>query len=493
MSLVRRVLLLGLVLACAGSAVLIVNWARKPELCLLYSNLSPTDAGKISDKLRDAGTPYEIRDGGASLYVPQEKVYALRLAMAQQGLTGGDQAGYRILDEERMGASPFTQQINYTRALEGELAKSIRLLEGVLYARVHVVRPERTVFAKQEKQASATVVLQLKSGARFASSNASAIVALVAGAVEDLSPDKVVVVDSQGNVLSGDGGSNDFAKGAGTMLDYKNRVEGYLSRKAEDMLSAVLGPNRSSVKVDVVLETSSLVNTKESYAPDNRVVTKEKVTSSTTASPGPQPMSGGKDETTESTYLAGKTVEQKTVLPGSIKSVTVAALVDLSAPAAKTGDKDKKDATAAASLTVKDAEEIIRSALGLSDANSIKVVNTPFFKSPESQEAQAAQVADAGFFNKDFLLKMAERGSLGLMVLGVLVMLKIFGSPSKKALEGGGAAALAGGTSVTTLPGPEGETDPDAVRARITRALQENPDEVKRLFLSWVESDKEEV
>jgi flagellar M-ring protein FliF len=486
--LVQRVLLLGLLLACAGAVFLLVGWVRQPNYSLLYSALAPAEAAKIAEKVKESGTPYELRDGGASIYVPEEKVYSLRLTMAQAGLPAGDQPGYRILDEEKIGASPFSQHLNYTRALEGELARTIRLIDGVLFARVHVVCPERSALLRQEKEATATVALRLKPGCRFTSGNVAAVMHLVAGAVEGLSADRVVVVDSQGNVLAGDGRDSEFAKGAGTILDYKNRVEQYLGQKAEDMLAMVLGPNRSSVRVDVTLESTSSNHTTETYEPGNRVVTKEKISS--TVTPGVShgdsnsAPASGKEETTESTYVAGKTVEQKTAMPGTIKSMTVAAFVDLSSPSADGNG-------AGPALTIKDAEDIIRNAVGaISPDMVVKVVNVAFHKQTDAQDALKAGEA-VGFWNKDFILDIAKRASLGILVVGVLVLLKVLGGGKKSATtalvpvgaSAGGEMAAAGA----------GETDPERIRSRIARALQDNPEEVKRLFLSWVDTEKGEA
>jgi flagellar M-ring protein FliF len=483
MSLLQRLTLAAILLGCAGACASLVYWARKPQMALLYSNLSPGDASKIIDKVRDGDTPYELKEGGTAVYVPDGKVYALRLAMAQQGLPASDQAGYRILDEERFGVSPFAQHVNYTRAIEGELARSISLIEGVAHARVHVVRPERTVLAKQVGGASATVVLQLKPGGRFATSGAAAIVHLVAGAVEGLSADKVVVVDSQGTMLSGSG-NNQFAQGEGSFLDYKHRVEQYLSRKAEDMLSAVLGPGRASVRVDAVVEVTASNQTKETYDPAGKIVTHEKITKSSNTTPGKADESPGgtKEDSTESTYIVGKTTEQVVQTPGAIKGLTVAAFVDLTTPAEAN--------RAGPALTIKDAEDIIRNACGMKPADTLKVVSANFYKSPESL---AAPLAEAGWMNKDFLLEIAQRASLGILVIGALLALKIFGG--KKASRGALAAALPAGASAGAGQSllPAGEMDVESARLRITRALQEDPEEVKRLFLTWVESEKGEA
>ncbi|HUT61435.1 MAG TPA: flagellar basal-body MS-ring/collar protein FliF [Phycisphaerae bacterium] len=484
-SLIQRVLLVGIGLAFAGAATLLVGWARRPNLTLLYSRLDPAEAAKIVEKLRDSDTPYELKDGGTTVYVPEEKVYSLRLSLVQQGLPASDQVGYRILDEEKFGASPFAQHVNFTRALEGELAKTIRLIDGVAHVRVHVVRPEKSVLARQRNGASATVALQLKPGWRFGGSSAAAIVHLVAGAVEGLKPERVVVVDSKGNVLSGDS-DDPLAKGAGTFLDYRTRLEQALARKAEDMLTAVLGPNRASVRVSATLERDGGTETKETIDPASKVILKEKIVSSSTTGAGTSggaAGAGSKEETTDSTYLVGKTIAQKTTVPGAIKSLAVAAFVDLSG-----GGADANQAGPAVAL--KDVEEVIRTACGLGAADNLKVVDVRFHKSPESEQTAAAS---GGLFNKDFILEIAKRASLGILVIGALLALKILGGKKKRS-ESASPQALPGqaAASERLLPAA-GEVDPAMVRARISRALAENPEEVKRLFLTWVEGEKGEM
>jgi flagellar M-ring protein FliF len=490
MSLTRRVMLLAMLLAFGGAAVLLVNWARQPTMGLLYSHLSPEEAAKIVEKVRDEGSPYQLKEGGTAVYAPQEKVYALRLAMASQGLPAGEQEGYRILDDTQIGASPFFQRVNYNRAVEGELSKTIQTLDGVMSARVHVVRPENTLFAPEDKQASASVVLKLKSGRRLTSANVAAIVHLIAGAVEGLRPERVVVVDSGNNLLSGEV-DNELAKKAGTFLDYKTQVEQYMANKAEEMLTAALGPNRVSIRVDATIDTTSVEQTVETYDPVNRVVAKEdlKTKSSIPATAEPNAKAGSteKEETTTTEYLASLTKKRQTDLPGKVKAITVAALVDLSPPAAPQGAKEAAPAPAP-TITKEAVRDIIQKALGLPDPNSISVQETSFYKPAIAQVDTAAQ---EGMFSKDFLLEMARRASLGVLVIGALLALKIFGGGSSKKLPAASTLALTGaGTQSAGLLTAETGADPDLLRARITNALQENPEEVKRLFLTWVGSER---
>jgi len=477
--LMQRVVLLGILIGGLGGAYLVVDWARRPSLAMLYCRLAPQEAASIVEKLRDAGVTYELKNGGTTIYADDSRIYALRLTMASEGLPAGEQAGYQILDDEKIGASPFTQHVNYIRAVEGEIAKSIQILDDVISARVHVAKPEDSLFAAAKQQASATVVLRVKAGRKLSGANVAAIVHLLAGSVEGLSPEKVVVVDAKGNLLSGN--EDALAHGVENILEYKASVEQYLVQKIEGMLAKVLGPEKVSVQVDAVLETNQLSSITETYSPDNRVISQES-TKTRSGAPVAGASAGEKEEEIESTYMVGKTVEEKTSLPGDIKSISVAAFVDLSAPAKQGGA-----GAAPTQLAIQDIEDMIRSAVGLRAQDTLKVVDVPF-KKPKAQPAEAAQ--PEGFFNKDFLLEVARRGSLGVLVIGVLLMLRIFSRPRVKSEAA--QAALAGSEgSGKLLTSDRADVDPDRLRAHITRALRENPDEVKRLFLAWVDSEKE--
>jgi flagellar M-ring protein FliF len=488
-SLLQRTMLVGVALACIGAAVLLVGWARKPRMVVLYAELEPPDAAKVVEKIREAGVAYELADGGTTIRVPEAEFRALRLQMAADGLPADSARGWGIFDDEKIGTSPFTQRVNLTRAIEGELAKSIRLMEGVRSARVHVVRPESSLLSGKTAAASATVVLRLRAGWRLTPGNVATIVHLVSGAVENLQPENVVVADSRGRLLSGDA-DNTLAKKAGTFLDYKSRVEEYLAGKAEDMLTLALGEHRASVRVDANIDTSTLSQTIETYDPERRVITKEQLesTSSTPTGGGEGAAAGSssKTEKTLSEYLVSRTVENRSELPGKIASLSVAAFVDLSG-----GGGEGEEA--APQLAVADVEEIIRNAIGLREQDTLKVVETTFREAPASAAAGAPE--ERGWLTMDFMLEMARRFSLGVLVIGALLALRILRGPRRKAPPASeGAAALAGAPAGGghLLPGAAGE-DPALLRAQITHALQENPEEVKRLFLKWVESEKAEA
>jgi flagellar M-ring protein FliF len=499
MGLVQRVTLVSVLLACVGAAALLIGWAREPHMALLYSRLDPEDAAEVVAKIQEADTEYDLKDGGTSIYVPSEKVYALRLQLAGEGLPTGGQQGYRILDTEKIGTSPFTQRVNYVRALEGELARTITLIDGVEHARIHVVRTESRLFREDEAGTSATVAVRLRPGRRLSQGNVAAIVHMVAGAVDHLSPENVVVVDSQGTLLS-TGAESHFAGGTGgTVLDYKSQVEEYLARKAEQMLTLVLGPGRATVKVSAEVETSTVNKTEETYSPDGAVPVKEEI-SSKSETPAATAQGGAsgqsKEETTTTEYEVGRTVSQTINMPGKILSLSVAAFVDLSPPETATETPAEEGAepaaTPAPTLSTQDVEEVVRRAIGLTESDELKVVSTKFHHPPAIGEEAAENdfLSDPAFY-----LDVARHASLGILVVGALLALKMFGGSRRKtpAPLGTGEAetAVAGGESAVAgnlLPAGTGmPADAAQVNRRIAAALKENPDEVKRLFRTWVQ------
>lgn|GEM_PF-202613 len=509
-SLVHRVVLVATALACVGAAVLLVNWARQPDMALLYSGLEAEEAARIVEKAREANVAYELRAGGTAVYVPTEQVHSLRLTMAAAGLPSGGNVGYGVLDDGAIGDSPFMQNIKFKRAVEGELAKSIELIDGVARAKVHLVQPKQQVLTRSSDDVSATVVVRLKPGMRLSRSNVAAITVLVSkgGGVPTRN---IGVIDSSGNLLSGDG-TDELAKQAGNALDAKAGTEQYLTEKATRMLSSLLGPGRASVEVSAKLNMDQTERVTKILKTEERAARSEKIRSTSSiggaTGAGAAPSSTDKTEEITTEYEWPETRETQVIHPGTIESLSVAVCVDLraeesEAPAEGAGPKQ---AVAAAGMpTVQDVEDLVKSCLGLTDKDTLTVKNAPMARTVTSTEL--TDLPEGGWMSQDFLLDMARRSSLGVLVVGALIALRMFRGPKPKAAKAtagaempalagaeGATAALQGGASTRLLPGMEGGlADADALRERISAALQENPDEVKRLFLSWVESEKGEA
>jgi len=481
-NLVQRALLAAVLVASAIIGFLLVHWVRQPDMRMLYQELSPGEAAKITERISEQEIPYQLRDGGTTVYVPHKYVYQLRLDLAKDGLPVSEQNGYKLFDDEKIGISPFVQNVNLKRALQDELAKSIQMIDGVAHVRVHIVTPEQHLFASEEGQTSASVVLQLKPGYRLSASNIAAITHMVSGSIKGLKSEQVTVVDSQGHLLSGEGDST-LATGAGTVHDYKERVEQGLVKKAEDMLTAVLGPGRATVRVSAVVDMNSVSTITETYDPTTKVATKEEITnnSETPAEGSGQQAAGGtkKDETISTEYQIGKTVKQQVILPGEIRSLSVAAFVDLSVPDANaTGPAGQT----ALIMEVTEVEEIIRTALGLKETDSLKVVHTRFHQ-PAVSEAEEEPSTWPRY------LVLARQLSLGIMAVCVLIVFRIFSRARGKAVAAIQARQLpeGGAASGGLLPPGNPAAEPVLLRRQITHALRNNPEQVREMFLNWIE------
>jgi len=479
--LVQRALLIAVVLALGGIGTLLVYWARTPDMRLLYQDLQPAEASKITEKISAKGIAYELRDGGTTVYVPKEQVYQLRLDLAKEGLPAGGQDGYKLFDEEKIGISPFVQNVNLKRALEEEMAKSIQWLDAVAHARVHIVNPEQKLFASDQEKTTASVVLKLKPGYRLSGADIATITHFVSGGVKGLKAENVTVIDSEGHLLSGATDST-LAAGAGTVHDYRERVEQDLARKAEDMLTTVLGPGRTTVRVSAVIDMNSVSTIIETYDPTGKVPTREEITSNSEtegAASGAKTAAGPtkRDETTVTEYQVGKTVKQQTILPGAIKSLTVAAFVDLAADA----NTPAAGGQPALLMPVTEVEAILRMALGLKESDSLKVVNAKFHRAAEP--AAEPEPADWSRY-----IALARHLSLGIMAICALVILRTFSRARGKAQMAAPTGQLPAGAGPSgLLPPGESFAEPGVVRQQIAQALRQNPEQVRQMFQNWIQ------
>jgi flagellar M-ring protein FliF len=311
---------------------------------------------------------------------------------------------------------------------------------------------------------------------------------LVSGSVEGLTSENVTVIDSQGRLLSGESDQT-MASGAGTVQDYRERIEQNLEEKVEEMLTTVLGPGRAKVRIHAVVDMNSVSTVTEKLAPKG-VATKEEITTGSETEAGNVTAAGNsaapgnlkKDETIVTEYEIGKTVTQEVILPGEIRSLSVAAVVDLSPVdinEAQTGGQTAKI------MDPNDVEKLIENALGLDLAggDSLKVVDVKFQTPTESL---LVEEASGGL---DYMA-VARQASLGIMAICALIVLRMFKGTKKKALSEVGAEQLPGGVGATGLLAEgTGSSEPSILRRQIASALESNPEHVRKLFTSWIEEN----
>lgn len=258
-------------LLLAGAAVIAVVvalllWAREPEYRVLFSGLSEADGGQIIGELDKRAISYRLGEGGNTIMVPSDKMNALRLQLAEQGLPKGGGIGFELLDKQAFGVSQFAEHLNYQRGLEGELSRTIESLGPVAKARVHLVMAKQSVFVRDREAARASVVLTLQPGRELGQSQANAIVHLVTSSVPELNVDAVTVVDQNGRLLSRTHGDNPGLDGS--QLNYVREVERTYQRRIEDILTPLLGNQNVHAQVVAQIDFSSRESTAERYAPN---------------------------------------------------------------------------------------------------------------------------------------------------------------------------------------------------------------------------------
>ncbi|MFA7399501.1 MAG: flagellar basal-body MS-ring/collar protein FliF [Sideroxydans sp.] len=260
---------LGLMVAIATTVALLAGlwmWGQTPDFRVLYANMSERDGGAVIEALQQQNIPYKFSEGG-TLMVPADKVHEVRLNMASQGLPKGGTVGFELMENQKFGTSQFLEQINYQRALEGELSRSVQTMASVANARVHLAIPKPTVFVKEKQKPSASVVLALNAGRSLDEGQVNAIVHLISSSVPDLPAQNVTVVDQSGTLLSA------ARSGTGQMLDatqlkYVRQVELDYVKRIEDILSPITGIQNIRAQVTASLDFAVSEQTSESYKPN---------------------------------------------------------------------------------------------------------------------------------------------------------------------------------------------------------------------------------
>lgn len=270
----------------------ITFWSSQKDYALLYGGLSDAESGKVVAALDDAKIPYKVGSGG-SISIPADKVYTMRMQLAGKGIPqSGDGVGFEIFDKSNFGISDFVQRANYTRALQGELARTISQINEVESARVMIVLPENRLLLDKDKFATASVFVRVRGNQQLMPQSINSIRFLVAASVEGLKPNRVSVVDNLGNVLS-ENSENDSMTGlSSSQLASRRSLELYLSKKAQDMLEKVLGPGQAIVRVSAEVNYDSMTTTQEKFDPDGQVVrsqTKNDETTDTTSTQNTTP------------------------------------------------------------------------------------------------------------------------------------------------------------------------------------------------------------
>jgi flagellar M-ring protein FliF len=344
----QRITILAVAIAVGAGLFSLVQWKKEADFRPLFTGLSQEDASGIVQKLKEAGADYRLPESGGAVLVPSSRLAELRLTMASIGLPKSGRIGFELFDKVNLGATEFTEHVNYRRALEGELERTVMTLAEVESARIHLTFPKESVFLEAQQPAKASVVVRVKPGAHLAPQNVTAITHLVASAVEGLSPDAVSLLDMNGNMLSRPRtvGPMDGTAPSAAELDYRHQVEADLLAKIAATIGPLLGPEKYRAGVSVECDFTGAELSEEIFDPARSVMlTSQRTEDSTgaaasngvpgTASTLPRPTSrpnGGSNKTTRTTenisYQSSRTVKKTHLPAGVLRKMSLAVLVD---------------------------------------------------------------------------------------------------------------------------------------------------------------------
>ncbi len=516
--------LMGMALVALVSMALIAFLAlRSTEgpMALLYADLDLREASQIVDQLERARIPRQLDGAGSRILVPADQVAKARLLLAKEGLPSGGSIGNEIFDRgDGLTASSFQQAINQTRALEGELSRTIRLLQGVRAARVHLVLPKREPFARDRQEAQASVVLTMSGAARMDREGIQAVLNLIAAAVPGLKAQNIAVVDSRGGLLARAGQPTTAASTAASADEAKRANELRLSRAVEEMLERSLGPGRVRAEAAIELDYDQVRETQEKYDPDGQVVRSQQSNSTNNrtqepaatvsvqnnlpnADAGTNPAGSQEQRQEETTnYEIGKTVRTVVRDQPQLRRLSLAVMVDGTVVRGPDGtpvwtERPSEELARIATL--------VRSAIGFNEQRGDKVdVVSMRFAAPEDV-AEASPLTMWNRIEKNDILRVGETGFVVLaiilcllLVLRPLVMRLTVPPGTSIALAQGGRAVVAGAGN-----GPDGMPDdlieltdaPNALRMSSIRKVQDmvdsNPDESVAVLRNWVLSEGE--
>ena len=495
------------------------RWASAPSYSPLFSGLAPADASAIVEQLNSAGTPYELADGGQTVLVPKDLVYDARVSLSGQGLPAGETTGYSLLDEQGLTASEFRQRVDYQRALEGELVKTVQAIDGVETAVVHLAIPEKDVFADDDGKVTASVLVATRPGSELASPQVRSIVHLVASSIEGLNPDDVTVADSSGKVLSaaGEGGmaGGDDARSQATQA-YEDR----LTASLEEMLEPMVGVGHAVVRLTADLDFDQTQTRTERFEAAQGVPPlSASTTEETYTGNGGQPVGGvlgpdnisvppggangdgtGDYSKTSSVVdnAVGKVTEERKSAPGAVQRLNVAVLLD---------------ATTAGTVDPNQIRALVASAVGIDPQRGDTLeVQRQAFNDDAAADAAAELEAAKKAEERAGMMSTVKTGAIALAVLLALGIMWLSGRRKRKqnadvelqkaqlellrqqqlleleaahrtALENpdGAVAELEAG------PGPDEEAlRMDRMRDEIGDLVDSQPDEVAQLLRGWL-------
>lgn len=415
-------------------------WVQKPEYQVLFSKLTQEDANQIIEKLKGEHVPYQLEQAGGTIMVPSNQVHELRLKLAGEGIPSGGGVGFEIFDRASLGMTEFVQNLNFKRALEGELSRTISQLEEIESVRVHIATPKKSLFMEKDQKPTASVVLKIKSNRKLKDSQVDGIANLVASSVEELEAEKVSIIDMHGNILSNGRDEGGLTSLTRTQVEYQRGIEKNLEDRAKSMLESMLGAGKAIVRVSAKINFEQVEKNEELFDPESQVARSEQRTEEsnvgssipsgmpgtvsnvpgatgaqqTAPSPAMTPPTSNKTQETIN-YELNKTIKKVVQQVGDVKKLSVAVIVDGIYTEEGEGEKKTRKYQPRSEEEMKRLRLIVERAIGIDDTrgDTIEVANAPFDTSSED-EARKALEEEA---KKELWYNLGRYGVTALLIL----------------------------------------------------------------------------
>ncbi|MCH3959218.1 MAG: flagellar M-ring protein FliF [Selenomonas sp.] len=511
----QRYIMLGAALAILIAIIGVSAWyGNKPDMVPLFTNMETKDAGEVAAKLKESKVAYEVQEGkqGTTILVPSKNVHEVRLDLSAQGLPRGNK-GFEIFDDSKLGVTEFQNKVNYLQALQGELTRTIEQIESVEKARVHIVLPEDSLYKKNEKPATASIMLRLKPNAELTKKEIKGIVNLAANSVKGLKPENITLVDDTGKILNDPDENDENSVGAKTMtqLDMTKKVQDNIQKNLQTMLDQSLGEGRAFARVNVELDFDDRTTDKQTVTPvvdDSGIIRSQQDTNETYTGTSTQP--GGaagvqsnvpgyvaqngnsnadyaKKESTKN-YEINEEKSKVVAAPGSIRRLNVAVLVN-----------DDVNSTQQDSIM-----RTVSSAAGINQDRGDTVSVEPLPFSTELRDRRAAEdQAAKDKENRIFYMEVAAALLVLALIIGAIMMRRRKKQQEQAALEeqqrleeeerqrqAAERAERVGAGEVDEDQLTEEEQQRLTEKQTLMKLIDEKPAEVAMLIKTWLAEDE---
>ncbi len=425
LSSVQKILIGGVTITSVILLIVLFSLLDTPSFSTLYTNLNPADANKVVQDLKAKKIPYKLEAGGTTIKVPQNNVYSLRLNFAAKGIPNSGIVGYEIFDKSTIGMSEFMQKLNYRRALEGELCRTIMEQDGIEAARVHIVFPKKAIFKEDEVKPTASVVIKERGGVHLSAENILAIQKLVAGSVENLLPKNVTIIDTKGELLSRKREENSFTFASSSQYELKKSVEKYLRKKAQSILDNVLGPGNAIVQINTDLDFNQVEKTMQLVDPESQIAISEQTTKTQNIGKNVSDSTANITQNSTVNYEVSKTMEKVIEGAGNITKLSVAAVINEKKVKVKKGKNVSYVYKPRSQEELQKLEGIIKNAVGFEvNRGDQFTLENIVFEPQLHRDEQIDKLPQPGFFDSNNMDKLVNMGMIIFAIIASLFILK---------------------------------------------------------------------